>query len=156
VNWWVPVYPLEPEQSLVFYPHYWNRPVRNSSNEFDYEEWCHVGRQQAASQIKVDTRKHPLAQGEILPDTELRLVCDAAATICFSSAQLHATAPNTSGQTRFSFDFRTIHLDDVRSGEGAHNIDAAATGTTLGDFIRASDFSPLPIEQVQQNLLVNK
>lgn len=156
VNWWIPVYPLEPEQALAFFPHYWNRPLRNSSSEFDYEEWCQVGRQQAASQIKVDTRKHPLAQEEIPSDTELRLVCDAAATICFSSAYLHATAPNTSGKTRFSLDFRTVHIDDVRSGAGAHNIDTAATGTTLGDFIRASDFSPLPAELVQQNLLVNK
>lgn len=156
VNWWIPVYPLEPEQALAFFPHYWNRPLRNSSGEFDYEEWCQVGRQQAASQIKVDTRKHPLAQEEIPSDTELRLVCDAAATICFSSAYLHATAPNTSGKTRFSLDFRTVHIDDVRSGAGAHNIDTAATGTTLGDFIRASDFSPLPAELVQQNLLVNK
>jgi len=156
VNWWMPVYRLAAEQALVFYPSYWDRPVPNSSSEFDYDEWCRIGRQQAASQIEADTRKHPLAQEEISPNAELRLVCDPAATICFSSAQLHATAPNTSGLTRFSLDFRTLHLDDLQSGKGAHNLDAAATGTTLGDFISASDFSPISSELVQDDLLVKK
>ena len=154
VNWWIPVYRLKAEQALAFYPTYWDRPVRNSSAAFDYDEWCRIGRQQAASQIEVDTRKHPLPQEEISSDAELKIVCDAAATICFSSAQLHATAPNTSGMTRFSLDFRTIHLDDLRSGRGAHNIDSAATGSTLGDFIRASDFSTLSPEFVQTHSLL--
>jgi hypothetical protein len=154
VNWWVPIYPLQAEQALVFYPSYFDRPVRNSSNEFDYDEWCRVGRQQAVSQIEVDTRKHPLALEELPADAELRLVCDAASAICFSCGQLHATAPNTSGLTRFSLDFRTIHLDDFQTGEGARNVDAAATGTTAGDHIRASDFSSFPAELIQNTLLV--
>ena len=156
VNWWMPVYSLAEEQALVFYPGYWSRAVGNSSSEFDYDEWCRVGLQQAASQIEVDKRKHPLAQEEISSHDELRLVCDAAATICFSSAQLHATAPNTSGLTRFSLDFRTIHLDDLQLGGGAHNLDSEATGTTLGDFIRASDFAPIAHELVEDDLLVKK
>jgi hypothetical protein len=153
VNWWIPVYRLKAEQALAFYPSYWDRPVRNSSGDFDYDEWCRIGRQQAASQIDVDTRRHPLPQEDVSADAELKFVCDAGATICFSSAHLHATAPNTSGMTRFSLDFRTIRLDDVRSGRGAHNIDSAATGSTLGDFIRASDFSPLSLEGSQQHLV---
>lgn len=156
VNWWIPIYPLAAEQALVFYPGYWARPVRNSSSEFDYDEWCRIGRQQATSQIEVDTRKHPLAQEEITTNDEVRLVCDAAATICFSSAHLHATAPNTSGLTRFSLDFRTVDLDDLQSGKGAHNHDAAATGTTLGDFIKAADLSPLSPEMMPGDLLVKK
>lgn len=156
VNWWVPIYPLAAEQALVFFPSYWSRAVRNSSSEFDYDEWCRIGRQQAASQIEVDTRKHPLAQEEISNYDELRLVCDAAAAICFSSAHLHATAPNTSGLTRFSFDFRTIDIHDLQAGKGAPILDAAATGTTLGDFIRASDFAPISPELVQQGLLVKQ
>ena len=156
INWWIPVYQLAAEQALVFYPSYWDRAVRNSSRDFDYDEWCRIGRQQAASQIEVDTRKHPLAQEEISPEAELRLVCDAASTICFSSAQLHGTAPNTSGLTRFSVDFRTIHLDDLHSGKGAPNPDAAAMGTTLGDFISAADFSPISPDLVRDDLLVKK
>lgn len=156
VNWWVPIYDLKAEQSLIFYPSYFARPVRNSSNEFDYDEWCRVGRQQAISQIEADTRKHPLALEEIPPAAELRLVCEAASAISFSCGQLHATAPNTSGLTRFSLDFRTIHLDDFESGKGTYNIDAAATGCTAGDHLRASDFANFPAELLQRTHLVNK
>lgn len=156
VNWWVPIYPLKVEQALIFYPSYFDRAVRNTSNEFDYDEWCRVGRQQAASQIEVDTRKHPLALEELPASSELRLVCDAASAISFSCGQLHATAPNTSGATRFSLDFRTIHLDDFKQGEGAFNVDAAATGTTAGDHIRASDFSRFPTELLQNNSRTQK
>ena len=156
INWWIPIYQLEAEQALVFYPGYWNRPVRNSSGEFDYDEWCREGRTLAASQVKVDTRKHPLAQEEISTESELRLVCDAGATICFSSGQLHATAPNPSGATRFSLDFRTINLKDLHSGNGAHNIDSASIGTTLADFISARDFSPLPSAFLKRTATVNR
>lgn len=156
VNWWTPVYRLEAERALILYPAYWARQVKNSSREFNYDEWCRIGRQQAATQIATDTRKHPLAEEEISVNEELRPVCDAAAMLRFSSAHLHATAPNTSGLTRFSLDFRTLNLDDLESGIGAPNIDSAATGTTLGDFIAATDFSPLPSELVQRTLVLNK
>ena len=144
LNWWMSIYPLEPEQSLSFYPTFWNHAIRNSSDEFNYQEWCTVGRNQAMSQIKVDTRKHPLPKEEIDMKDEIRLVTSAAQAILFSSAHLHATVPNNSGLTRFSIDFRTVHSDDLQSKHGAHNIDCLAKGSTLGDFILASDFSPIP------------
>jgi len=62
----------------------------------------------------------------------------------FSGAQLHSTVPNTSGRTRFSIDFRTVHVDDVRAHRGAPNVDVRCTGTTLRDFVRASDLERLP------------
>ena len=63
--------------------------------------------------------------------------------VLFSGAQLHSTVPNTSGYTRYSIDFRTVNLDDVIDGLGAHNIDNASTGTSLRDFKRASDFADM-------------
>lgn len=65
----------------------------------------------------------------------------------FSSNHLHASAPNTSGVTRFSYDLRTVNLDDVRTDKGPRNVDGGATGTTLGDFLRVSDLAPLQPEQ---------
>ena len=66
----------------------------------------------------------------------------------FSAQQLHATVPNTSGLTRFSIDFRTVHRDDVEAKRGARIIDSDATGTTLRDFIRADGHDRLPDEVV--------
>jgi hypothetical protein len=70
--------------------------------------------------------------------------------IVFAAAQLHSTVPNTTPRTRFSIDFRTVNIDDLESGTGAANVDAACTGTTLGDFLRASDLAPLPAELIER------
>jgi hypothetical protein len=66
----------------------------------------------------------------------------------FSSSHLHASAPNTSGVTRFSFDLRTINVDDIAYGCGPGNVDSGATGTTLGDFLRVSDLAPLDVAEL--------
>jgi hypothetical protein len=81
---------------------------------------------------------------------QIRVVCKAGGIILFSGAYLHATVPNTSGRTRFSIDFRTVHLDDVIHNQGAENIDSACTGTTLRDFLRASDGSRMSNEIAQE------
>jgi hypothetical protein len=143
VNWWMPVFDVSADRAMSFFPEYWDQPVANSSREFDYGEWCRVGRTMATSQVTQDTRKHPLPLSPVETRSELRIAGTKGDVILFSAAQLHSTAPNRSGRTRFSIDFRTLHLDDLERGRGAPNIDCEATGTTLGDFLRASDFSPI-------------
>jgi hypothetical protein len=39
LNWWLPVYEVESENSMAFHPRYFHTPVRNSSAGYDYEEW---------------------------------------------------------------------------------------------------------------------
>jgi hypothetical protein len=142
VNWWMPVFDVTPDRAMSFFPEYWEQSIPNSSAEFDYDEWCRFGRTMASSQVKRDMRKHPLPLAQVETRSELRIAGTKGDTILFSSAQLHATAPNLSGMTRFSIDFRTINLNDLEAGRGAPNIDSRATGTTVGDFLRASDFQP--------------
>jgi hypothetical protein len=150
VNYWMPVFQVTPDRAMSMFPEYWERPVPNSSGDFDYDEWCRVGRQQAASQTKVDTRKHPLPLAAIDTRSDTRICGMPGDVLMFSSAHLHSTAPNTSGKTRFSIDFRTLHLDDIAEGRGAPNIDTRARGTTLGDFLRADDFAKIASEIVEQ------
>jgi hypothetical protein len=64
--------------------------------------------------------------------------------ILFSGAQMHSTVPNTSGSTRFSMDFRSVHAADLRKRRGAPNIDSACTGTVLREFMRVKDLEKLP------------
>ena len=66
----------------------------------------------------------------------------------FSGDQLHATTPNTSGRTRYSVDFRTVHAPDVHSGTGAPRADVACQGTSLRDFHRMGDGAALPDEDI--------
>jgi hypothetical protein len=68
--------------------------------------------------------------------------------LLFSGASLHATVPNTSGRTRFSIDFRTVHYDDVVEKRGAPNVDSHSTGTSLRDFTRGTDSARLPDDVV--------
>lgn len=81
-------------------------------------------------------------------DPQIRLVCDVGGAFQFSAAQMHSTVPNTSPVTRYSIDFRTVHLGDVRSRIGAPNVDSACTGTTMRDYLRGTDLSCIPEEVV--------
>lgn len=144
LNWWFPIYDIESENAMAFHPRYWSQPVKNGSSGYNYYEWNKENRKNAAQHIKTDTRKQPHAEEPLELEPQLRLVSKVGGIIIFSGAQMHSTVPNTSGRTRFSIDFRTVHIDDVVAHRGAPNIDSACTGTTLRDFLRATDFSQIP------------
>lgn len=143
INWWLPVWQVTPARAMTFYPSYWERPVPNTSEDFDYDEWKRVARGAAQSQIKQDARKHPLPMQEFAREEEFRYGAAVGDFLVFSAAHLHATVPNTSGATRYSIDFRTINIEDLRRSEGAPNVDSRARGSTLGDFLRVKDFHPI-------------
>jgi hypothetical protein len=56
--------------------------------------------------------------------------------------------PNTTDLARYSIDFRTVHLDDVIARRGAANLDSRCTGTTMRDYLQASDLQHLPEEVI--------
>jgi len=144
VNWWLPIYEVVPENVFALHPQYFDRPVRNGSGRYDYAEWTAVSRPTAAQHIYTDTREQPKPEEPLDLQTELRLVPEPGGMMLFSGAHLHSTVVNTSGRTRFSIDFRTVHIDDVRSRTAAPNVDATCRGTTLRDFYRADDLSRIP------------
>ncbi|SDI66983.1 hypothetical protein [Nonomuraea jiangxiensis] len=146
VNWWIPVYDVVPENVMAFHPRYFDQPVRNGSAGYDYAEWNRTSRVSAASHVRSDTRVQPRPEEPIELEPQVRVVPEAGGTLMFSGAQLHSTVPNTSGRTRFSIDFRTVHLADVRAHRGAPNVDAECTGTTLRDFVRCNDLAAMPEE----------
>ena len=98
--------------------------------------------------IKKDPRPLPRTTEPMDLDTHVRLICPSGGIVLFSGAQMHSSVPNTSGYTRFSIDFRTVHLDDVMAFLGAPNIDAACTGTTMNDYLRGNDLEHVPQEIV--------
>ncbi len=150
LNWWLPVYDIEPDNSMAFHPAYWSRPVQNSSNEFNYQDWNKTGRAQAASQGKKDNRRQSEALEELQLDPQHRLICETGGMIVFSAAQCHSTVPNTSNNTRFSIDFRTVHLDELGGNRGAANIDSESSGTTIRDYVRVADFRVLPDQLIAE------
>jgi hypothetical protein len=139
INWWMPIYEFTSESAMAFHPHYWDQCVTNDSARFNYYDWNTNQRKNAAQHVKTDTRWQPHALEELELQPEIRLVFPPGGTIAFSGAQLHSTVPNTSGKTRFSLDFRTIDIEDVKAGRGARNVDSAPSGTSLRDFKRLTD-----------------
>ena len=148
LNFWIPVYEVEESNVMAFQQRYFGTGVCNSSGDYDYAEWVRHGRFAAASQVTAETRRQPRAEQEIEGEPDLRVVTPPGGILTFSGAQLHSTVPNTSGRTRFSIDFRVVHLDDIRTGAGAPNVDSDCRGSCLGDFLRAADLAPLPAELV--------
>lgn len=144
LNWWIPIYDIESENAMAFHPRYWSEPVRNDSNGYNYYQWNQYYRPNAAQHLKQDSRPLPRPVEPVELHPQLRVICPAGGIIIFSGAQLHSTVPNTSGRARFSIDFRTVHLDDVVAKRGAPNIDSACTGTTMRDYLRATDLSRIP------------
>jgi hypothetical protein len=152
INFWMPIYELNADNCMAIHPHYWDRSVKNGSSEYNYYKWNLESRKTAAQHVKTDTRVQPHAEEPMELDPQVRLVCDVGGAYQFSAAQMHSTVPNTSPVTRYSIDFRTVHLDDVRGRIGAPNVDSACTGTTMGDYLRASDLSHLPEDAISPYL----
>ena len=147
INWWMPIYPLDRVNSMGFYPRYFGESVKNNSEIYNYYEWNTKNRASAAQHVKGDTREQPKPQQELDPLT-IRYLPPPGGVIMFSGAQLHETVPNTTDLARYSIDFRTVHLDDVIAGRGAPNLDSRCTGTTMRDYLRASDLQHVPEEVI--------
>ena len=149
LNWWMPVWPVAENNIMEFFPHGFGAQVENNSGDYDYyvaNTWR--GNIKDFSGGK-DARVHPAPTHGIGPDdTRLTVVPPLGGIMLFSGDQLHASIPNTSGVTRYSIDFRTVHVDDVHAGVGAPVADVACTGTALRDFKRMTDGASFTEDEV--------
>jgi hypothetical protein len=148
INWWLPIFELNGDNCMALHPHYFDRAIKNGSSQYNYQRWNEESRFNAAKHVKGDTRVQPRAEEPIDLDPQIRMVCPVGGTYLFSAAHLHSTVPNTSKVTRYSIDFRVVDFDDLQGQRGASNLDSACTGTTVGDYLRGSDFSHLPEEAI--------
>jgi hypothetical protein len=149
INFWMPVFDIESDNAMAFHPSHWNKPVANDSEHYNYYAWNQAYRgPSVAKLIGEDPRPLPKATESVAGDPQLRLIFPTGGVLIFSGAQMHSSVPNTTGKTRFSIDFRTVHLDDAVNLRGAPLCDEACTGTTIRDFLRCTDLSRLPTEVV--------
>ena len=147
-NWWTPIAGNSAVTGMQFHPDYWERPVPNSSDDFDAYEWNSTSRRDAANYIKDDPRPHPrVVMGD--PGSELRVVGEPGSILSFSGAQLHSTVPNETNRARLSIDFRTVHIDDLAALAGPKNVDSRSTGTSVRDYRRADNGEPLAAEIIE-------
>jgi len=150
LNWWLPIYDMPRNSGMAFHPQYWSVALKNSSELYNYAEWNRTSRINAAKHIGRDTRVQPVPQEEVDLSMQFTLAPAAGGMIVFSGAQLHSSIPNTSGETRLSIDFRTVHLGDAQLGKGAPNIDSKCSGTTMGDYLCGADLGHIPQDLVEK------
>jgi hypothetical protein len=144
LNFWMPAYAIEPGNAMAFHCQYFDVEVPNSSATYNYYEWNAKYRPAAASNVNADTRPLPAPTVPVDIDNPLVLMTPVGGLIEFSGQHLHSSVPNNTGKTRFSIDFRTVHVGDIEAARSAPNVDAACTGSSIRDFLRVSDLSPVP------------
>jgi hypothetical protein len=147
LNWWTPVFPIQNNNAMGFFPDYFSEPVPNTSEGYNYYEWNSKHRASAAQNVHSDTREQPKPLIAIEGESQ-RYLPSSGGTILFSGAQLHESVRNTTDEARYSIDFRTVHVGDVRARRGAPNVDSKCTGTTMRDYLRGTDLSKIPDDLV--------
>ena len=149
LNFWLPVYPIVAGNAMAFHPDYFASAVPNTSGDYNYYEWNTKFRASASSNVGSDSRPLPRPTVDIDMSNPLVLLPDVGGVIQFAGQHLHSSVPNYSGRTRFSIDFRTVQIGDIERGQGAPNVDIECTGSSIRDFIRASDFARMPDHVVE-------
>lgn len=132
VNWWLAIHDLEPAESFAFYPEYFHTPIANDSARLDYDALM-VAARSGHAPVEVHA-----------PDTHMRPPLSAARrfrlargeALLFSGAHLHGGMEVTSGQVRFSLDFRTVDERDLEAGRGAPRVDVDCRGHAEADYVR--------------------
>ncbi|MCU1748348.1 helicase associated domain-containing protein [Pseudomonas sp. 6D_7.1_Bac1] len=143
INTWMPVHTIKPEQTMMINPAYFDVPVKNTSADWSLSEWINTQRHRAKDNLTEERRVHPVPQEEINGASEVRIAGNTGEMLIFSGSHLHGTVPNYTDNTRFSVDFRLMHLDDLKHKRGAINVDSACpdVGAGFKDYFHAHDFS---------------
>ncbi|WP_297354548.1 hypothetical protein [Paraburkholderia sp.] len=142
LNTWMPVFGVTPDQTMSINPEYFSLPVKNSSVDWQLTEWINKERWKASQELTEETRVHPVPLESLNTSNELRIGLNGGEMIVFSGTHLHGTVPNRSGNTRFSVDFRLMHIEDLKAGRGAVNVDNGCPDPEAGfsDYFHADSF----------------
>jgi hypothetical protein len=139
-NWWMTIRPLSAERTIAFYPGYWERPIQNTSADWDLDA---VRERRRRGEPDEELPIVPEPTEPVDPESELRVVLEPGDFLCFSGAHLHASVPNTSDATRYSVELRTVCLDDLTRDRGAPDLDGRAPAVPLEWFRSMTDGAPL-------------
>ena len=135
VNWWAPIYEIDEGRTMEVYPNLFAEPIGNSSADFDIVA---LREKETDSTSVVPQPNAPLPDGEVLS-----VLIEPGDLLAFSGAHVHRSVPNTTDHTRYSFDTRTIWIEDSAAQRGASNVDGKAPWKNPGWFRRLDDDEPL-------------
>lgn len=131
VNFWIPLQDVTEENSFRFFPDVFEKAVPNTSNTFRYDNWMEEHGWQGSKSHAPVTFPAPIQT----PANGRAFSARAGEVIVFSAAHLHQTVKNNTDITRFSLDFRAVHLADHAARRGAPNADNASVPAALRDYL---------------------
>lgn len=141
INWWAPLYSYEAGNGIEFYLDHFNKPIANTTADWRYEQFASARKLQS-DELKPGFKSIPsLLEKPTGPI--FRPVIEPGELLCFSAAHLHGSGINTTGQSRFSYETRTVNLQDIQSDEKARNVDNDSSAQLLKLFKNLADGSPL-------------
>lgn len=133
VNVWIPLHDVAAEETFTLFPSAFGRAVENDSATFDYATWVEtVGWQRPGGAAR---GVYPRALRSLDGQERYEFAAEAGTVLLFSAAHLHQTRAHASGRTRYSVDFRVVHLADHEAGLGAPDVDNRSTGAALVDYV---------------------
>lgn len=135
---WLPLHDLSSDETFEVYPDWWDREVPNDSEIFDYAQWVRDGWQLKIGwqhkQSGVSTR-YPGTTESVEFGERVRFDCKAADNVLFSGGHFHKTREQANGKSRFSLDFRMVHLGDLKAERGAPKVDTRCKGSAVVDYL---------------------
>lgn len=137
-NWWAPIYPITTGRTFALYPDLWQRPLLNSSADFDMRAILQRSHRDGRNAVDADEAIPHLLEA-VAAQQGIAVDIAPGSLLAFSGAHAHAGVGNHTGLTRVSFETRSILIEDLIAGLGAPNIDGHAPWQTLGLFRRMSD-----------------
>ena len=108
INHWIAVKDVTKDSTFFVAPAYFTNPIKNTSCDFNLDEWDSKHRYSASSNIKAENRPHPLPLDPLDHHLLLPAAIPRSHEICFSGHHLHGSLPNTTTKTRMSIDYRVI------------------------------------------------
>lgn len=138
INGWIALHDIAADESFAFYPEYFAKPVDNASALFNYNDMLASAGWQ---KTKAGGYPHYPAAPENLVARRTGFDIKAGEIVLFSAAHLHGTCKIATGLSRWSLDFRTVHLDDHAKGRGAVNVDNHSPPLAAESYLRARDIT---------------
>ena len=119
INWWAPINDLDVKNTLIFYPDYFSKKIRNSTASWDLNAYLEKRKQNDFSYPSAPELLENLPTDvKVLPIT-----IEPGEILCFSGSHLHSSTKEKSLKTRFSYEIRTVCIEDIESNIQAPNID---------------------------------
>ena len=119
INWWAPISLIDKTNTMIFYPSFFSKPVKNTTSSWDLNTYLEHRKREdfsypSAPQLLEDIPNNE----EILP-----VIIEPGEVLCFSGCHLHSSSTEKSENTRFSYEIRTICQDDLDQDRRAPNTD---------------------------------